>query len=253
VFALIGFGVVAYLILKKESRLLWIPLGYFAIMETLQALTYIYIGDCSSPMNQLLTFLSYIHISFQPIFINLIFLYFIPARFRKKIFTVVMILSFLATIFMLAKVYPFDWAGTCNPADAMCAKSLCSIKGSWHIAWHVPLNNLGNGISSYYLAAIILPLIFGSWRAVIYTLIFGPGLAKIISSSPNEWPAIWCLMSIALILVVFIPKARNFFHVRKWYFWEYPRKCGKCKHWWFPKNDKHPMKCPKCKSRYWHK
>ncbi|MBI4116831.1 hypothetical protein HY449_03750 [Candidatus Pacearchaeota archaeon] len=29
--------------------------------------------------------------------------------------------------------------------------------------------------------------------------------------------------------------------------------CERCKHKWFPRNDKIPLVCPKCKSPYWNK
>jgi len=254
VFAILGFIVAGYLVFKKESKYLWIPLVYFSLMETLQAVTYIYIGDCSAPMNQLLTFLSYIHIALQPIFMNILFLYFIPARFRKKILGWVIFLSFIFSIFLVAKVYPFEWASACAPGDVLCAQNLCSFEGNWHLAWNIPLNDFGGGLEAYYIATLLVPLIYGSWRVAFYVMLLGPALARLITEgNPHEWPAVWCLMSIAFIFIIFIPWVRRILHVRKWYFWEYPHKCGKCKHWWFPKNDKHPMKCPKCKSRYWHK
>ncbi len=43
---LITTGYAAY---KKESKELWIPLGYFSLMEVLQAFTYSVINQCSVP------------------------------------------------------------------------------------------------------------------------------------------------------------------------------------------------------------
>jgi len=254
IFALIGFGFAAHLVYKKESNLLWIPLGYFAIMETLQAITYFYLGNCSSPENQLLTFLAYMHIAFQPILINALILYFIPARFRAKIIWPVLTIASVLTILMLIKIYPFSWAGSCVLGSELCGKILCSYPGNWHLAWSIPFNDLGANMMAYYIIAVfVLPLLYGSWKTTVYSIIIGPLIAFLLTNNPNEWPAIWCLMSIGIILGIAIPYIRRNLHVKRWYFWEYPHRCEQCKHWWVPSTSAHPIKCPRCKSKYWHK
>lgn len=253
VFALIGFIFAGYLAYKKENKLLWMPLAYFALMEALQAASYLYIGECTHPGNQLLTFLSYVHIIFQPIAINALMLYFIPARFRERIIGPVLGVAALITVLMLIKIYPFVWAGTCAPRSELCGQALCSYKGNWHLAWTIPFNDIGpNMMTYYYLAVFILPLLYGSWRAVVYGVVVGPLIAMALTNNPNEWPAVWCLMSIGIILSITIPHIRKILHVKKWYFWEYPHRCAKCKQWWIPKTDRHPTRCPHCKSLYWH-
>jgi hypothetical protein len=251
--AFIGFAVAGYLLYKKESKLLWIPIAYFGVMELLQALTYFTMGACT-PANQILTFLSYVHISFQPFFINALMLYFIPERFRKNIYSWVFGLAFVATVLLLLRMYPFEWAGMCNLGDGLCGDKLCAVEGNFHLAWEIPFNGIGGIIGwAYALSVFVIPLLYGSWKATTYNFLVGPVLAMSLTDNPNEWPAVWCLMSIAIILVILIPWARRKMHVRKWYFWEYPHKCLRCKHWWEPDDgDKHPLKCPRCKSPYWH-
>ena len=56
VLAVAGLSTAAYVALKQgESKELWIPLTYFALMELLQAVTYVYIDLCDNPNNQILT------------------------------------------------------------------------------------------------------------------------------------------------------------------------------------------------------
>lgn len=55
IFAAIGIAAAVYFAWKKESKLIWIPLAYFALMEALQAATYFYLGQCFAPENQMLT------------------------------------------------------------------------------------------------------------------------------------------------------------------------------------------------------
>ena len=85
VLATIGLSSTVYFYFKKESPTLCAALGFFSLMEALQAYTYTVIDDCSNPGNQVATLLGYMHIAFQPFFINAVSLYFIPEAVRNKI------------------------------------------------------------------------------------------------------------------------------------------------------------------------
>ena len=85
VLAITSFATASYAAVRRESFLLWIPLLYAGLMELLQGYTYLYLGKCDLPQNQLATYLSYLHISFQPLFMNMAALYFIPEKVRGKI------------------------------------------------------------------------------------------------------------------------------------------------------------------------
>jgi len=222
ILAILGLAGSLYLALKKSSSLLWIPIGYFALMEIIQAASYLYLNDCSSPINQLLTFLGYIHITFQPFFINMITMYFIPKKVRHKISGYVYALCFISAVLMLIKVYPFNWAGACIPgAEALCGINLCSLSGNWHLAWNIPFNRLPIG-GIHMIAVFILPLIYGAWKPTFYSALFGPILASLLTNNINEVPIIWCLFSVALLLAIFIKPIMNWLRAKKWYFWDYP-------------------------------
>jgi len=224
VLATVGLASTAYVAMKKEDKDLWIPLGYFSLMELLQAVTYQYIGMCDSPVNQILTLLGYLHIAFQPFFISMVSMHFIPKTVKEKITPFVYGVCFIGTILMLINLYPFEWAGTCKAGvHAMCASNLCSVPGNWHIAWNVPMNAMSylNQIG-YIVPAFLLPLLYGSWRMTIYHLAIGPLLAISLTDNWNEWPAVWCLFSIGLLLLVMKTPLRKLMYVKKWYFWRYP-------------------------------
>jgi len=84
VLATIGLGTAVYVAKKGESKELYIPLVYFALMELLQAFTYVYIDLCGNLNNQILTLFGYVHIAFQPFFVNMIAMYFIPKKLKRK-------------------------------------------------------------------------------------------------------------------------------------------------------------------------
>jgi len=55
----------AYILKRKgEPKEIYIPTAYFVLMEGLQALTYIVVGECGTRFNTLFTHLAMVHISF---------------------------------------------------------------------------------------------------------------------------------------------------------------------------------------------
>ncbi len=228
--AVVGFGTAAYVAHKGESRELWVPLTYFACMELLQAATYVYIDLCDAPPNQILTLFGYLHIAFQPFFVNMVAMYFIPEAVKQRISLTVYSLCGVAALAMLVKMYPFAWAGTCIiGVEGFCGAKACSVSGDWHIAWQLPLNGLlsdypdnplafrwGLHALTYILAAFWMPIIYGSWRFVGFHYLVGPLLSDILTSDPNEYAAVWCLFSIALCVSVIKTPIRKYLHVRTW-------------------------------------
>ncbi|BCG65992.1 MAG: hypothetical protein methR_P3864 [Methyloprofundus sp.] len=233
VLAAVGLGTAAYVALKGESKELWIPLTYFALMELLQAATYVYIDDCSSPQNQILTLFGYLHIAFQPFFVNMVAMYFIPESVKLRIRTAVYTLCAVAALAMIVKMFPFAWAGLCNIGqEGFCGEEICSVSGAWHIAWQMPLNGIMSAPVSwlpgfewglhgfiYILIAFYLPLMYGSWRFVGFHYLIGPLIADLTTDDPNEFSAVWCLFSIALCVSVIKSPIRKYLHVQKWPFY----------------------------------
>lgn len=230
VLAAAGISTAIYVARKGESRELWLPLSYFALMELLQAVTYVYIDRCDDPNNQLLTLFGYLHVAFQPFFANMVAMYFIPESVKQKIATTVYSICAVAALAMLVKLYPFGWAGSCNIGlEGFCGPHACSVSGNWHIAWQLPLNGLlsapvyylpgyewGLHALIYILAAFIMPLAYGSWRFVGFHFLAGPLLSDILTTDPNEFAAVWCLFSIALCVSVIKTPIRKHLHVRSW-------------------------------------
>jgi hypothetical protein len=223
VLATVGLGTTVYAAYRKEPPTLWMALGYFSLMEALQAFTYTVVGQCELPSNQIATLLGYLHIAFQPFFVNAVSMHFIPAERRQWIQPYVYALCFVSCIFMLIQLYPFAWAGQCDPGNALCGTRLCSVRGNWHIAWELPVNGICNGapeffhgFPTYILASFVLPLLYGSWRLTTFNYLMGPFLAQLTTDNPNEWPAVWCLFSIAFLLIVMKSPLRRFMYVRAW-------------------------------------
>jgi hypothetical protein len=218
--AILGLASTTYVAIKGEDKALWIPLAYFSLMELLQAFTYTVIDQCGTPLNELLTLLGSLHITFQPFFINAFSMHFIPAKVREKISPFVYGFCFLGSIILLIKLYPLESFGLCNVGhEPFCGETLCSVSGNWHIAWQAPLNGIDWLLFGYYLPAFAMPVIYGSWRFTLYHVIVGPSLARLLTDNINEWPAVWCLLSIGLLLLVIKTPIRQILYVKGWWFW----------------------------------
>lgn len=140
-----GIVITAYLVKKGGLKALWLPLFYFSLLEALQAFTYLYINQCTSPVNKGLTFLAYIHIAFQPFFINMLAMNFIPEDVRNKVARYVYGACWIGAGLYMLKAYPFSNTYLCIVGkEAFCGHWPCAFKGQWHLAWQWPLNTIGS-------------------------------------------------------------------------------------------------------------
>jgi hypothetical protein len=69
---------------------------------------------------------------------------------------------------------------------------------------------------TYVVVGFLVPLVYGSWRFTFFHIVTGPTAAYLTTSNPNEWPAVWCLYSVGLVLVAMLGPLRRWFVVRKW-------------------------------------
>lgn len=214
-----GFGTAAGARARGDKPAIWVTLGYFSAMEGLQAVTYLVIDACGGDTNRLLTMLAYIHIAFQPVFINLISMTFIPDEARRRVSPVVYGLCAASAIYMLLQLYPFDWSSQCLIGQALCGTQLCAVSGTWHIGWEVPYRNfILPAFPTYIAVGFILPILYGSWRFTLFHFVTGPAAAYLSTPNANEWPAVWCLYSVGLVLIALMGPLRRWFRVEKW-FW----------------------------------
>lgn len=222
--AMVGVGAVATVATARRGEAAAIPMtfAYFTAMEALQVWGYLVIDQCGTPSNQTVTLLSILHIVFQPFIINAFFMALLARPVSLGMQALVYALCAGSAALMLLQLYPFDWAGACLPGSTLCGAQMCTVSGDWHLAWDVPFNGLITGLPlpafiamvgfpSYMLVVFALPVVYGAWRLALFHLLVGPLLAGRLTSNPNEVPAIWCLFSIAIILIVLVPGLRRHF------------------------------------------
>ena len=210
-----GGAATAVALLRREPKGIWLTLGYFTLMEALQATGYAVVDECGTPGNRTITILSYLHIVFQPIFINAFAMAIAPSEPSSRKRSLVWAAAGLASALLILRLVPVEFLGRCLPGDVLCGVDWCLRSGNWHIAWEVPLNGgpaalgITGQFPAYILAVFVLPLLYGSWRFVLFHLAAGPILALLLTDDPNEMPAVWCLFSIGIILISLSPFVRH--------------------------------------------
>lgn len=210
----IGGAATAITYLRGDPKAIWITMGYFTLMEGLQAVGYAHVDQCGSPENRVITQLSYLHIALQPLFINAFAMAIAPDPVPLRIQRWVYGLCALASAILLARLIPIPALGACQPGDILCGAAWCLVSGEWHIGWEVPLNDLWRTLGlplqfPLYMASVFaLPLFYGAWRFVLLNALAGPVMARLLTNDPNEMPAIWCLFSIALLVIGLSPSIR---------------------------------------------
>ena len=227
--AMTGIGAVAAGLSyhRGAAPAIWGTLGFFALMEGLQVWGYAELDQCGTAANRNVTILSYLHIAIQPFFINAFAMELVPVAVKRRVRGWVYGACAVSTLVMLAQLLPHPALGTCLPGSALCAQSWCTVSGNWHIAWNVPYNGLlvpvdrflglDSGFPGYLAAAFLVPLAYGAWRFVLMHALMGPILAASLTTNPNEMPAIWCLFSIAILLIALFAPLRRHVTTTSWW------------------------------------
>jgi hypothetical protein len=219
----IGSAATAITIRRRDPEVIPATLAYFTLMEALQVAGHATVDRCGTPANETAALLSYLHIAFQPFFMNAFAMALLAVPLRPAARVVVWVCCGISATVMLMQLQPLSWAGTCPPGYMLCGQTLCVVSGEWHIAWEIPTNDLMGPLRAihpwfgrfptYIVAVFLVPLAYGAWRFVLFHALVGPFLAWQLTSNANEVPAVWCLFSIGIILMGLSPWLRRGFTV----------------------------------------
>ncbi|MDX5349181.1 MAG: DUF5765 domain-containing protein [Paracoccaceae bacterium] len=219
-------GVAAAGLTARRGDPVAVPLTllYFAAMEGLQLAGYLVIDQCGTPENRAVTALSMLHVALQPLVLNAFMLAWLSPGTSDRQRRQVMALAVAAAVLMLVQMVPWPGLARCAIGQPLCGEVLCTVSGTWHLAWTLPYSDifagpdrwLGTnfGFPAYVFGVFVLPLFYGAWRFVLFHALVGPVAANLLTANPNEAPAIWCLVSILILGVVLLPGARRLFGAR---------------------------------------
>jgi hypothetical protein len=197
-------GILSSLYFYKKNIYASIGIGYFSIMEIIQFFQYKVIDKCNNNYNIFLTNLGYIHICFQPLFINLWLFAFI----KNPNFTFIY-MSFFAGLLLLSRVFYVKDNELCNKDnEPLCGKKTCAFSGNRHIAWNIRLRAPGKSwftpsIGLHFFMWVIPVLTIFQLKPIMAMLLTGPYLGYLLTNNIHEQPAIWCYTAIGQMLVTY--------------------------------------------------
>lgn len=207
---------------------------YFSLMETLQAANYTVL-DAPGFLNSFYSFLGYLHVCFQPLFISFMTLSLIPKQRCDYWMKYVLFFSTISAVCLLSRLIinpslPGCFSCHCSPVPSMdsllylsthfsktigCTHtSFLSYHGDWHIAWKWLLNNCSVAVYSYIFTVFMLPFLYGTYLTVITYTLCGPIASIYLSTNPDEFGAVWCLIAIVLVSTIKIPAWERILTVR---------------------------------------
>jgi len=170
---------------------------YFAFMESLQALQYAVIDQCDNPYNQIFTLLGFLHLAFQPFFVNL-YLGTFMSKSQKKYLPLILALSFFGGIMMSNRLWMSEGDHPCTIGiQPMCGAKMCTFRGNVHLAWQMPMQHADQdyftpGWTLHFVLFYLPTYALGMYGHTIFLLLSGPFLGRALTSHQDEIPAIWC-------------------------------------------------------------
>jgi hypothetical protein len=150
-----------------------------------------------------LTYIGYLHICFQPLFVN-IWLF----SFTKNPNYDFLYLSLVAGILLFLRIFWVTDDTLCDTInEPICGPKTCTFSGERHLAWNVRLRAAGQNwftpsIGLHFFLFVIPALITFQFKPIMAILIIAP-YAAMLTSNIHEQPAIWCYTSIMQLLISF--------------------------------------------------
>lgn len=190
----------------KHNAYASIGIAYFSLMEILQFFQYSVIDQCDNPINKWLTILGYLHICFQPLFVN-IWLYAFIHSSPNFLF---LYMSFFAGLLLASRLFVYSDNDLCdNKNEPLCGKETCVYSGNRHLAWNVRLRAAGKywftpSIGLHFFMWVIPMLTLLEIKPFLAVLLTGPYLAYYLTNNIHEQPAIWCFTAIFQMIITYI-------------------------------------------------
>ena len=184
-----------------------IILIFLALKDLIQGFLYKY--QHNEKLENSLTVLSWIHICFQPLFVNIFMSNF--SQNKNNYWNIIFIICFLYGIYTLTTLNEFDIQNdpdciTKNKKNDFCSKHTTSYIGKYHIAYKFNRDNDILFFPIIYLILMFIPSLFTNSRilGIIWGLFVGLIYIFFNNIGEGEKAAIWCFLSIIFFLPIAI-------------------------------------------------
>jgi len=179
---------------------------FLALKDLIQGFLYKY--QHNEKIENVLTVLSWVHICFQPLFVNIFMSNF--SQNKNNYWNIIFIISFLYGIYTLTTLKEFDIQNdpdcNTNKKNDFCSKNTTSYIGKYHIAYKFNRDNDILFFPIIYLILMFIPSLFTNSRilGIIWGLFVGLIYIFFNNIGEGEKAAIWCFLSIIFFLPISI-------------------------------------------------
>ena len=183
-----------------------IILIFLALKDLIQGFLYKY--QHNEKIENVLTVLSWVHICFQPLFVNIFMSNF--SQNKNNYWNIIFIISFLYGIYTLTTLKEFDIQNdpdcNSNKKNDFCSINTTSYIGKYHIAYKFNRDNDILFFPIIYLILMFIPTLFTNSRilGIIWGLFVGLIYIFFNNIGEGEKAAIWCFLSIIFFLPISI-------------------------------------------------
>lgn len=191
-----------------RRRHVHVLLGFYTLMELLQTIQYGSVNNCNGH-NRFFTNVAYVLVIVQPLLWNTVFYLQAPAPY-KPVFRVAIA---LCAVWIAASVYSrlaynpktakdecgfFNHSKTCTYRD----------KETSHLYWRWTAAHLGDVSPNYFMflciwfvPALLVPGTRFTSTMIAAGALFAYAVTRMYGSTIQEFPSVWCLMSIPLFMI----------------------------------------------------
>ena len=179
---------------------------FLALKDLIQGFLYKY--QHNEKIENVLTVLSWVHICFQPLFVNIFMSNF--SQNKNNYWNIIFIISFLYGIYTLTTLKEFDIQNdpdcNSNKKNDFCSINTTSYIGKYHIAYKFNRDNDILFFPIIYLLLMFIPSLFTNSRilGIIWGLFVGLIYIFFNNIGEGEKAAIWCFLSIIFFLPISI-------------------------------------------------
>ena len=191
----------------KDKWQLAVSLFFLGLKDLIQGFSYYYIND-KQKLN-MLTSLSWIHICLQPLFVNLIYVYFDQQNMKYWNKIILACILYAAYSFTMLNEFDFQNDPDCekiNDKDDYCSKTTTSYIGKYHLGYKFNLDNRKKvfDVTNWYILLSFIPGLFSKSKyiSILWSIFVALIMNKYDDVGSGEQSAIWCYLSIIFALPV---------------------------------------------------